>query len=38
IIVFDELQVLKDLKVNGPLIYELFNFFVHLTKELHLPT
>ncbi|AMM53365.1 ATP-binding protein [Pyrococcus kukulkanii] len=36
IIVFDELQVLKDLKVNGPLIYELFNFFIHLTKELHL--
>ncbi|ASJ17244.1 hypothetical protein A3L04_09280 [Thermococcus chitonophagus] len=36
IIVFDELQVLKDLRVNGPLIYELFNFFIHLTKELHL--
>ncbi|ASJ17444.1 ATP-binding protein [Thermococcus chitonophagus] len=36
ILILDELQVIKDLKVNGPLIYELFNFFIHLTKEVHL--
>ncbi|AMM54139.1 ATP-binding protein [Pyrococcus kukulkanii] len=36
ILIVDELQVIGDLKVNGPLIYELFNFFVHLTKEEHL--
>ena len=36
ILIVDELQVIGDLKVNGPLIYEMFNFFVHLTKEEHL--
>ncbi|MFA4669790.1 ATP-binding protein [Pyrococcus kukulkanii] len=36
ILILDELQVIKDLKVNGPLIYELFNFFIHLAKEVHL--
>ena len=40
IIVFDELQKLKDIYLNGesqrPLIKELFNFFVRLTKVLHL--
>lgn len=36
ILILDELQVIGDLKVNGSLIYELFNFFVHLTKETHL--
>ncbi|MFA4647277.1 ATP-binding protein [Pyrococcus kukulkanii] len=36
ILILDELQVIGDLKINGPLIYELFNFFVHLTKERHL--
>ena len=40
IIVFDELQKLKDIYLNGgsqrPLVKELFNFFVRLTKVLHL--
>ena len=40
VIVFDELQKLKDIYLNGgsqrPLIKELFNFFVRLTKVLHL--
>ncbi|WP_231963810.1 ATP-binding protein [Thermococcus chitonophagus] len=36
ILIVDELQVIEDLKVNGSLIYEMFNFFVHLTKEEHL--
>ena len=40
IIVFDELQKLKDIYLIGgsrkPLIKELFNFFVRLTKVLHL--
>ncbi len=36
VIIFDELQVIKDVKIDDFLIYKLFNFFVHLTKELHL--
>ena len=40
IVVFDELQKLKDVYMNGknqrPVIKELFNFFVRLTKVLHL--
>ncbi len=41
IIVFDELQKLKEVYMNGesrqrPLVRELFNFFVRLTKVLHL--
>ena len=41
IIVFDELQKLKEIYLNSPnnqrpLINELFNFFVRLTKVLHL--
>ncbi len=40
VIVFDELQKLKDIYLNGdsqrPLVKELFNFFVRLTKVLHL--
>ncbi|XRP97086.1 ATP-binding protein [Methanocaldococcus sp. 16A] len=35
ILIIDELQVIGDLKINGFLIYKLFNFFVRLTKELH---
>jgi len=35
ILIIDELQVIDDLKINGFLIYKLFNFFVHLTKEIH---
>ncbi len=36
ILILDELQVIKDIKINGMLIYKLFNFFIRLTKELHL--
>jgi len=36
VLILDELQVIGDLKINGHLIYELFNFFIRLTKELHL--
>ena len=41
VIVFDELQELKEVYLNGdtrqrPLIKELFNFFVRITKVLHL--
>ncbi len=40
VIVFDKLQKLKDIYLNGgnqrPIIKELFNFFVRLTKVLHL--
>ncbi len=40
VIVFDELQKLKEVYMNGgeqrPLVKELFNFFVRLTKVLHL--
>ena len=35
VLILDELQKISDVKINGPLIYELFNFFVGLTKELH---
>ncbi len=36
IIIFDELQVIKDIKINEPLIYRVFNLFIRLTKELKL--
>jgi len=36
ILILDELQKIGDVKIDGYLIYELFNFFVRLTKELHL--
>ena len=36
VLVIDELQVIGDLKVDGLLIYKLFNFFIRLTKELHI--
>jgi AAA+ ATPase superfamily predicted ATPase len=36
VLILDELQKIGDVNVNGPLIYELFNFFIDLTKELHL--
>ena len=35
ILIIDELQVIGDIKINGLLIYELFNLFIRLTKELH---
>ncbi len=36
VMIIDELQVIGDMEINGHLIYKLFNFFVRLTKELHL--
>ncbi len=36
VLIIDELQVIGDLEINGKLIYKLFNFFIGLTKELHL--
>ncbi len=36
ILILDELQVIKDIEIDGKLIYKLFNLLVHLTKELHL--
>jgi len=38
IIIIDELQALEDIYINGqrPLLKELFNFFVAMTKESHL--
>jgi len=36
VLIVDELQVIGDVKVDDLLIYKLFNFFVRLTKELHL--
>ncbi|WP_017981062.1 ATP-binding protein [Methanocaldococcus villosus] len=36
IIILDELQKIGDLKINDFLIYELFNYFISLTKHKHL--
>ncbi len=36
VLVIDELQMIGDLEINGKLIYKLFNFFIRLTKELHI--
>ncbi len=36
VLIIDELQVIGDMEIDGHLIYKLFNFFVRLTKELHL--
>ncbi len=36
ILIFDELQVIKNIRINEFLIYKLFNFFISLTKELKL--
>jgi AAA+ ATPase superfamily predicted ATPase len=36
ILILDELQKIGDVKIDGLLIYELFNFFIGLTKESHL--
>ena len=35
VLIIDELQVIGDLKIDGFLIYKLFNLFIRLTKELH---
>lgn len=36
VLIIDELQVIKEIKIDALLIYKLFNFFIRLTKELHL--
>jgi len=36
VLIIDELQKIGDVKINTHLIYELFNLFIRLTKELHL--
>ena len=36
VFILDEMQKIGDVKMNGSLIYELFNFFIDLTKEAHL--
>ncbi|XRO77790.1 ATP-binding protein [Methanocaldococcus sp. 10A] len=36
VIIIDELQKIGDMKINGYLIYELFNYFISLTKHKHL--
>ncbi len=36
ILVLDELQMLKEIKKNGPILHDLFNFLVGMTKETHL--
>jgi len=36
VLVIDELQMIGDLEIDGKLIYKLFNFFIGLTKELHI--
>ena len=36
VLVLDEFQKIGDVNVDGTLIYELFNFFIDLTKEQHL--
>ena len=36
VLIIDELQVVGDLKIDGLLMYKLFNFCIRLTKELHL--
>jgi AAA+ ATPase superfamily predicted ATPase len=35
VFIIDELQVIGDIEIDGKLIYRLFNFFIRLTKELH---
>ncbi len=35
VLILDELQKIGDVKIDDYLIYELFNLFVRLTKELH---
>ena len=36
VFVLDELQMLKELKKNGYILHDLFNFLVRITKETHL--
>ena len=36
VFILDELQMLKEVKKNGPILHDLFNFLVRMTKETHL--
>ncbi len=36
VFVLDELQMLKEVNKNGPVLHDLFNFLVRMTKETHL--
>jgi AAA+ ATPase superfamily predicted ATPase len=36
VFVLDELQMLKEINKNGPILHDLFNFLVRMTKETHL--
>ena len=36
VLIVDELQKIGDVRINTHLVYELFNLFIRLTKELHL--
>ncbi|MFQ6054589.1 MAG: ATP-binding protein, partial [Methanosarcinales archaeon] len=36
VLIIDEMQKIGDVKIDDYLIYELFNMFIRLTKELHL--
>jgi len=36
VLVFDEIQMLKEVKGNGSVLHDLFNFLVRMTKETHL--
>ena len=36
VFVLDELQMLREVNKNGPVLHDLFNFLVRMTKETHL--
>ncbi len=36
VLVLDELQMLREVNKNGPVLHDLFNFLVRMTKETHL--
>jgi AAA+ ATPase superfamily predicted ATPase len=36
VLIVDELQVIGDVQIDDLLVYKLFNFFIRLTKEMHL--
>ncbi len=36
VLVFDEIQMVKEIRKNGPVIHDVFNFMVSMTKETHL--
>jgi len=36
VLIFDELQMLREVKKNGNVLYDLFNFLIRITKEIHL--